>query len=138
MAATVSTNPRMASQQNQPAAAAQPTTSLAAQAGGSMPAGITANSRWVCTQITCTIAAAGTVQPPLIFNLRDGASGAGTILWSGALSAPVNQCASLAMTDLSIRGSANTAMTLEAAAATATAVQGTVAISAYVEDLTGP
>lgn len=107
---------------NTPAVATQATASKAA-GGGTV--------RHVAASITVCVAANGTAQTPLLFHLRDGATGAGTILRSWAFSAPVtsSQCASI--TGLNITGSANTAMTIESAAAPVAAAQATVSLSGY-------
>ncbi len=65
-------------------------------------------------------------------NLRDGATGAGTILRSWFISVPVAgeaRCENL--TGLNIAGSANTAMTLEFGAATAATSSKTVSLTGY-------
>lgn len=104
-----------------PSTATQATITKAAVAG----------TRHVCTSITVSVAANGTAQTPILVHLRDGASGAGTILWSGALSAPVTQCAVISANGLNIVGSVNTDMTLEFAGAGVTASQEVVALSGY-------
>lgn len=64
------------------------------------------------------------------FNLRDGGTGAGTILWSIKLSLQATSgiSANHSIGDIWIEGTANTAMTLETAAATAANVQGSVSL----------
>lgn len=103
-----------------PAAAAQATISRTAAGAG---------VKNVCTSITVTLssAAAPTVGV-VVFNLRDGATGAGTILWTGKLSLPATSgaAASIAISDLWIEGTANTAMTLESAGSPPANVQATV------------
>lgn len=138
MSSSVTTNPRTVSATHTPSTATQATCSLAASPGGTVPTPGSANSRWICTAITASIAAGATAQTPIVVNLRDGATGAGTVLWSAALSAPVNGSAWVGGTDLNIRGSANTAMTLEFTGAGVTASQQTVSLSGYIEDLSGP
>src|SRR6266404_3761087 len=65
-----------------PAAATQATTSKAAGAAGVCH---------VCTSVTCVISTVGTAQTAaLVFVLRDGATGAGTILWTVEVSLPVS------------------------------------------------
>lgn len=91
-----------------PGVNAQATATKAAKSG----------SRNVCQTINATFAA-GTVAPAAVelsVNLRDGASGAGNILWSGVISLPATagqNAAPISITGLSILGSNNTAMTLE-------------------------
>ncbi len=76
--------------------------------------------RNVCQWLVCTLAndATGSVQTGLAFNLRDGATGAGTILATFTLSLPATagDCRTLALSGLNIPGTAATAMTLECAA----------------------
>ncbi len=85
----------------------------------------------VCTGIVASVAAAATAQTPVIVNLRDGATGAGTILATFALSAPANGTGIVSIAGLNIIGTANTAMTLEFAGATAAAVVGSVNLVGY-------
>lgn len=108
-------------QQDTPAAATQATTSRAAGAAG---------TRHVCTSITISLAAVA-AQVPLIFNLRDGATGAGTILWSVTLNAPAANGRDVVISGLSIVGSDATAMTLESAAAPAATNFAAVAMTGY-------
>lgn len=66
--------------------------------------------------------ATGSVQVPLAFNIRDGGTGAGTLLWSVYLSLAAT--ASIAsqpfmLNGLNVPGSAATAMTFETSGATA-------------------
>lgn len=107
---------------NTPAVATQATASRAA-GGGTV--------RHVATTVSWCVAANATAQTPLLIHLRDGATGAGTILRSWAVSAVVgtSQCGS--ESGLNITGSANTAMTIETAAAPAANVQATVNLSGY-------
>lgn len=87
--------------------------------------------RHVATAISVCVAAAGTAQPAVQVNLRDGAAGAGTIIRSWQLAAPINTNACVSENGLNMTGSANTAMTIEFAAATAAATQASVNLSAY-------
>jgi len=86
--------------------------------------------RHVATGITIcrgdTVAAA-----PALVHLRDGATGAGTILrsWVIAVGAGLSQCENV--TGLNMTGSANTAMTLEFAAAGAATSTSTVTLTGY-------
>jgi hypothetical protein len=109
-------------QVHNPAAATQATCSKAA---GS------ANVQHVCTAITASIACGATAQTPIHAYLRDGATGAGTILWSAVLAAPANGTAGVSLTGLNIVGSAGTAMTLEFEAAGVAASVESVALSGY-------
>ena len=87
-----------------PAAATQATCTKAAATDG---------SRHICRGVSVAIAAGATPQTPIRVVLRDGAPGAGTILWSKTLAVPANQSASVDLSPLTIVGSVNTAMTLE-------------------------
>jgi hypothetical protein len=111
---------------NAPAVNTQATISKAAGAAGVYH---------VCTGLTCTLAndATGSAQANLIFNLRNGATGAGTILASFALSVPATAgaCQVLPLTGLNIPGSAATAMTLECASAPGTHTAASVALFGY-------
>lgn len=112
------------SQSHSPAAAAVATTTRAA--GG-------AAGRHVCTGIIAnlfnTTAALGNAH----FVLRDGATGAGTILAEFDLVVPAvaGSLAVLALTDLNIEGSLNTALTLETTAAPPAAVTARVTLTGY-------
>jgi|SRR5882672_3905782 len=91
-----------------PVAATQATASKAAQAG----------FRHKCTGFSLGIDAVA-AQGDIVFNLRDGATGAGTILWSMRLSAAAGTSRDITVAGLSIGGSGNTAMTLETVGAPA-------------------
>lgn len=108
--------------EHRPAAATQATISIAADAGG----------RHVCKSVTASIAATGTASGPEVVVLRDGATGAGTVLWSCALSAPANGTANISV-PMNVIGTKNTAMTLEFVAAGAANTFETVAITYYTE-----
>lgn len=73
----------------------------------------------VCRSITATITAISTAaaDTTVLVNLRDGATGAGTILWSTRLLVKVGDTVGIALSNLNIPGTAATAMTLEFAAA---------------------
>lgn len=108
---------------NVPAAATQATITQAA--GG-------AGVKNVCTSITITLASTAAPTAGVVtFHLRDGATGAGTILWSGQLSitAVAGASASLSTGAIWIEGTANTAMTLESSAAPPAASFATVSMS---------
>ncbi len=105
--------------QHQPSATTQATISQAANASG----------RHVARSVTICVSGVA-AQPSLIFNLRDGATGAGTIVWSARLSAAAG--ASMCHTaDVNIIGSTNTAMTLESSGAPASTNFATVALNGY-------
>jgi hypothetical protein len=90
------------------------------QASASQAAG-GSGVRHVCTAVSFSVASDGTAPAAtqLVVNLRDGATGAGTVLasWTIAVPAAAGAFASLSLAGLSVVGSANTAMTLEFAAA---------------------
>lgn len=108
---------------NAPAAATQATKTQAAAGAG---------IKNVCTGITvslsCTTAPAAAAA--VTFVLRDGTTGAGTIIWETTLSlqAVAGQCVPFATGSIWIEGSANTAMTLESVGAPAANISATVAI----------
>ena len=102
-----------------PAAATQATISQAAAGTG---------VRNVCRSITATIAVQATVQTPIRVVLRDGATGAGTVLWSAKLAAPANGVGVVSATGHWV-GSENTAMTLEFTAAGVASSEAAVAMS---------
>jgi len=110
--------------QNTPAAATQATITKAAVAG----------VRHVCDSITATIACAATAQTPIQVVLRDGTTGAGTILWSAELAAIANGMGEVAVTGLGIPGTSGNAMTLEFVAAGVAASVESVSMVGY--DLT--
>jgi hypothetical protein len=95
--------------QHTPVAATQATISKAGIAGF-------AHS---CTSITVTLAAVGAQAAELVFVLRDGASGAGTILWTAGFVAAATVAHNLTISGLNIKGTRGTAMTLETTAAPA-------------------
>lgn len=110
-------------QQHSPSAATQATITQAAAAAG---------VRNVCNSITACVACSTTAQTPINVYLRDGASGAGAIIWSGAIAAPANGVGIINISGLSIIGSPATAMTLEFSGAGVTGSVQTVAMSGYL------
>lgn len=76
-----------------------------------------ANSVHICRGFSVSINAVAAIAAPLVVNLRDGATGAGTILWTERLMAPVGTTFTITREGLNIVGSTNTAMTLEFTAA---------------------
>jgi hypothetical protein len=114
-------SPSMWSVVHAPTSATQATINKAAVSG----------FKHVCTAITATVACGATAQTPLNVYLRDGTTGAGTVLWSCTLSAPANGVGGLTVTGLSITGSTNTAMTLEFSAAGVAASVEAVSLSGY-------
>jgi hypothetical protein len=105
--------------QHAPAAATQATISAAADAGGFH----------VAKGCTVSVATGATASGIITFNLRDGATGAGTIIWSCKLSAAINGSDSESSPPLNIRGTRNTAMTLESSGAGAATSELTVALN---------
>lgn len=109
------------SQGHTPAAATQATTSKAAGAAGVCH---------VCTSISATLATIGTAQSSAIaLNLRDGATGAGSILWTKQVVLNTNSVWEVNLTGLNIIGTAATAMTLEFSAANAAASFASVSMT---------
>ena len=104
-----------------PATAAQATITKAAIAGVSH----------VCNAITASVACGATAQTPIQVVLRDGLTGAGTVLWTAALAAPANGVAKVSVSGLGIIGTAGNAMTLEFTAAGVAASQEAVTLSGY-------
>lgn len=102
-----------------PAAAAAATISKAAVTG----------VRHVATSVTICISAVA-AQGTLQFNLRDGATGAGTVVWTARLMGVIGtgQCLSM---PVFIVGTKGTAMTLESAAAPAATNFATVSLTGY-------
>lgn len=90
-----------------------------------------ASQRHVCKGFTVTLSAVAAIAAPLVVVLRDGASGAGTILWSSKLMAPAGQVVTISRDNLNIVGSVNTAMTLEFAAAPGATNFENVALNGY-------
>jgi hypothetical protein len=109
--------------QHTPAAATQATISKAA----------VTNFRHVCTGFTASIAAVGTASGIVTAVLRDGATGAGTILWTGKMNVPIGGCAALSKDGLNVVGTKGTAMTLEFTGAGAAATEETVSMQGYTE-----
>ena len=102
-----------------PAATTQATIARAATTG----------ARHVAKHLTVCVTEVA-AQPALAFNLRDGATGAGTVVWTASLSAAAgtSQCVAA---DVDIIGTANTAMTLESAAAPASTNLATVSLNGF-------
>lgn len=90
-----------------------------------------AGMRHVATTITACLASTGISSIVVKLHLRDGASGSGTILWSGILGVTgINQCQQISVTGLSITGSTNTDMTLEFSS-TATTISQSVTLTGF-------
>jgi hypothetical protein len=112
--------PDMWSVPHTPAAATQATASRAANA----------SQRHVCTGIYAIISAVA-AQAGIQVNLRDGASGVGTILWSQTIALPVGGIAVINISDLNIPGALNAAMTLETSGAPAATNFASVTLTGY-------
>lgn len=106
--------------EHRPAAATAATIGLAAVPG----------SRWVCRSVTASLVATA-AQGQIDVLLRDGATGAGTVLWSTRIAALAGTSVNVSLAGLNIAGSVNTAMTLEFAAAPAATNFAGVALTAY-------
>jgi hypothetical protein len=109
---------------NTPASATQATSSKAANA----------SLRHVATSITvCLASTAVGGNAPLNFNLRDGATGAGTILWTSIQTTAgiANGGTCTTLSGLAMIGTVNTAMTLESAAAPAANGTATVTLTGF-------
>jgi len=107
-----------------PGAAAQATASLAAPGS---------TQRWIATAISATLAAGATAQAAQIFlNLRNGASGAGSIIWSKSVILPVNGLWEVDLSELNIPGAYGAAMTLEFSGAGAAGTFASVALTGYL------
>lgn len=116
----VSAGPGEWAVEHRPAVSTQATISRAAVAG----------VRHVARSITASLVAVA-AQTVVDVLLRDGATGAGTVLWSTRVSAPAGGNVQVSLTGLNIVGSVNTAMTLEfSAAPVATNFEG-VALTGY-------
>lgn len=84
-----------------------------------------------CTAIIACVSCGANDQTPIQVYLRDGATGAGTILFAATLAAPAKGSDKIVLSGLNIAGSAATAMTLEFSAAGVTASQETVTLIGY-------
>lgn len=87
--------------------------------------------RHVCTAFIIGFCAVGTAQTLITASVRDGATGAGTVLWSAPIVAPINGCVNITQSGLNLVGTANTAMTIEFSAAGVTSSQETVSLQGY-------
>lgn len=106
------------------------TQATASQAAGG------AGVRHVCTAVSFTFAAGASAvaaAAPMTVNLRDGATGAGTVLMSWYINIPAvaGESRTITLTDLNVEGSAATAMTLEFAAAGGTNSYESVTMTGY-------
>jgi len=90
-----------------------------------------ATMRWICTSISATLSAV-VAQALITLNLRNGASGAGSILWSKQVILPAGGVWEVNLTDLSIPGAYGAAMTLEFSGAPAGTNLEAVALTGYL------
>lgn len=105
---------------NFPAAAAQAT---ANQAAPSTSSGLVNRLR----TLTITLSAGANAQTPIEVVVRDGATGAGTVIWSASLAVAVNSAAPpIALSGLDLRSSQGNAITVEFTGTTAAATQQSV------------
>ena len=94
--------------------------------------GAVASTYHVATSISFMCAVGSTPQTLIQVNLRDGATGAGTILWSmSIIKAASEQPTFVTISGLSVIGTVNTAMTLEFSAAGVTSSVQSVALTGY-------
>jgi hypothetical protein len=112
--------------QNVPGLAAQATVSSEAPAPGNR---IIVDS--ICARVTGAAAGSGNCYVVL----RDGASGAGAVIWQAALSAPINGGDGVAIVQLGIPTSAGNVATLEFTAAGGAGTQESVAMTYRREDI---
>lgn len=110
---------------NAPAANTQATATRAAGAAG---------VRHVLTSIQATLNAVAAVVAPLTVVVRDGASGAGTILWQDRVTSPAGTDGRISISGLNIVGSAATAMTVEFTAAPGATNFETISATGYSVD----
>ena len=107
-------------------------TPAAATAASATKAAAGAAIRHICTGISVTLAAGATAQAAAaIVALRDGATGAGAILWSKQVILAVNGVWDVNLSGLSIVGTANTAMTLEFTAAPVAGAFASVSLTGH-------
>lgn len=119
-----------------PAAATQATITQAAETVAAQPPTPNTRSEIVVTNITASIAAGATAQTPIQVHLRDGATGAGAIVWSASLSAIINSCAVIEKSNLNIVCKSGNA-TLEFEGAGAAATEQSVAMAGYFRNYGG-
>lgn len=90
-----------------------------------------AGVRHVLTSICADLNCVSAVTVPLVLVVRDGATGAGTILWQRRLTGTAGTTTKIEMTGLNIVGTAATAMTVEFTAAPALTDFETVSATGY-------
>lgn len=107
------------------------TPAVTTQASASLPAPANVQQRWHCTSISWTLSAV-VAQPLITLNLRNGATGAGTIIWSKQVILPAGGVWEDSITDLDIPGAYGAAMTLEFSGAPAATNLEAVAMTGYI------
>jgi len=105
------------------------TPAAATQASASKSAG-GGNVRHVARSITACISAVN-AQGDITINLRDGATGAGTVMWTCRLAAAAGTSACCPSPSMAVIGTANTAMTLETSAAPAAGNFASVTLTGF-------
>lgn len=107
---------------NTPAAAAQATATKAAGAAG---------VSHVAKRLTAWVSTGAAAQTPVNVVIRDGASGAGTILFSASVACVADGFCFIDIDNLHLVGTAATAMTVEFSAAGVAASQEVVNLQGY-------
>lgn len=88
----------------------------------------------VCTGVFIGLACAATAQTVITVALRDGATGAGAVLWSKTIAVLAGDSKSIDIDDLSLPGTPGNAMTLEFSSAPVANAQQSCTLTGY--DLT--
>lgn len=121
--AALNANPGEWSAAHAPVANTQATATRAAGAAG---------VHHICRSISATLCGlTGSAEVAVQINVRDGATGAGAILWSQTLMVIPAGVTGIALAGLNIVGSAATAMTIEFSAAGGANTYGSVAMTGY-------
>lgn len=104
-----------------------PSTATQATASQAAPATAAAGGNQLRLRcLTVTLAAGATAATPLQAVVRDGATGTGTVIWTGALAAPANGSGVIVKCDQDLRATVGNALTIEFTAAGAAATQEAV------------
>jgi hypothetical protein len=104
-----------------PAAATAPSATRAAVAG----------VRHILRSIQASVNATAAQGTPIVFVVRDGATGVGTILWQDRIIVPIGFTDDISVSGLNIAGTTGNAMTVEATAAPAATNFATVSATGY-------
>jgi len=113
-----------------PSSATQATISHTTETESTSPATNNAKSYTIVTAVTASIAAGATAQTPIHAYLRDGATGAGTIVWSAVLAAPADGTGIAEQNNLNIKCTSGT-VTLEFEGAGVTASVESVSMQGF-------